>query len=132
MKYLLFVYCRKNGISRDSGLHAQCEANNDDEAIAKLRKDGEWLLCHYDEIHCTIVQKVEGEGDYSDKNRKVTKFSIFPQVRHDSGTNFCQFDGLQYDSGPNENGKVFKLDKDGKPIIKPDGYKRHRKFNTIY
>ncbi len=66
-KYDLYVHCSRGGMSRDSGLHASEDFDNDSTAISEMRsivtRD---LMHHYDNVECTIFQ-----GD-----RKVTTFTI--------------------------------------------------------
>lgn len=56
MKYELHVWCRKNDVSRDGGLHAQCEASTDEEAIEKFRKPeiSHFLRLAYDMVYYTV------------------------------------------------------------------------------
>jgi hypothetical protein len=54
--YKLFVYCRRNGVTQDSGEHARCEAETDEEAIRELQKEVSELYRYYDEISWTIKE----------------------------------------------------------------------------
>jgi len=120
MKYQLFVYCSKLGISRDDGLHAECEADSDAAAITELTKRAKDLLFSFDLISCTIIEP-KPNGSYGE-GREVDKFTLRPQPVG-VGTNL--YDGFRFDSGP--NCKVYKLDKNGKPIIREGVIIRHSK-----
>lgn len=70
----LFVYCRKNNVSRDSGLHATKSGQLKD-VLPLLRKDAEWLLQSYDEIHCTVVRRAG--------KKQVAKYTLRTPRRDD-------------------------------------------------
>lgn len=53
-KYKLYVYCRRNGLTRDGGLHAEGEYKNDKEAVKQLTTKGFDLYRYYDEVSMTI------------------------------------------------------------------------------
>ena len=56
-EYTLFVYCRRNGVSRDGGLHATESFPNDTDAIIGMREIARNDLSHhYDEIGITIKE----------------------------------------------------------------------------
>jgi len=79
MIYHLFVYCRRDGVSCDSGLHARCEVSTDQEAITILRKEGQWLLNFYDYVGCSIIQPTHGDDlKYQGEGRKVSNFTLHP------------------------------------------------------
>jgi hypothetical protein len=61
MKYRLYVYCRRNGMSMDAGLQAEIEADSDKEAILELRVKGNSLYKYYDEVHMTYKKVIDGE-----------------------------------------------------------------------
>ena len=65
MKYKLYVYCRRNGVSRDAGLHDECEAESDAEAQRKLYTSAFNLRRHYDTIACTIKQDGRTVGEFT-------------------------------------------------------------------
>lgn len=67
-KYILYVYCRRDGVSRDSGEQARCNAENDDEAYRVLAPKASGLkrLGRYDVVGCTIMQD----------ERTVHRFSV--------------------------------------------------------
>lgn len=55
-KYKLYVYCRLNNVSRDSGLHSEFETDTNQQAIKELMRQARVdLLVHYDLVACTIV-----------------------------------------------------------------------------
>ena len=64
--YVLAVYCRRGGVSRDAGEHARGEYKSDAEAISNLRAKARGLKRYYDEVFCTIL----------DKERRVAEFSV--------------------------------------------------------
>lgn len=53
-EYILYVYCRRDGVSRDAGRHDSCQADDDKTAIRKLVASALGLKRHYDEVSCTI------------------------------------------------------------------------------
>jgi len=65
-EYRLYVYCRRNDVTRDAGTHTRGKFSDDDSAIAALTEEAQELLRPYDEIYCTIY---EGE-------RTVKKFTL--------------------------------------------------------
>lgn len=83
MKYELYVWCRRDGLSRDAGLHATTESDSDQNAIDKLMEDGRWLLQFYDEVACSIVR---ADGDPllpMDKRaifRTILRRELFPEM----------------------------------------------------
>lgn len=58
MRYELHVYCRRDGISRDAGLHAVEEAPDLDAARARFAPEESFLLQFYDEVdfHIDLVE----------------------------------------------------------------------------
>ena len=55
MKYELYVWCRRNGVSSDGGLHSRLEADSDCDAIQELMRQAERdLLICFDEVRCVI------------------------------------------------------------------------------
>lgn len=72
--YELYVYCRRNDVSQDSGLHATKEAASDEEAVAHFKKEEEpWLLKWYDQIYFTV----------KDGDRIVAKWEAYRSMRPD-------------------------------------------------
>ena len=66
IKLQLYVYCRRNGVSRDGGLDVEreVEAEKDIEnAVLDLRKERivGWLSQHYDEISWHVVRTDTGK-----------------------------------------------------------------------
>jgi len=63
-KYKLYVYCRRGGVSRDSGLHAELESYSDDGALNEAGQPDIVSLLYqsYDEISFTLV-RVEGKEE---------------------------------------------------------------------
>ena len=76
MKYGLTVYCRRNGISRDAGAHAQCEARSDAEAQHQLKGDMADLFHHYDEIGFTIFTEPDSLGYPGGGSRIVERGTV--------------------------------------------------------
>ena len=67
MEYKLYVYCRRNGVSHDCGLHASQEFSDDEAAVRELKERAENDLGPlFDEVSCTVK-----EG-----GRVVEKFTI--------------------------------------------------------
>jgi len=73
--YYLYVYCRRDDVSRDAGLHARCEVATDEEAIEQLRKEAKWLLRFYDTVGCRIIQP-ENKNETTGEGRLVTAFTL--------------------------------------------------------
>lgn len=57
-KFGMFVYCRKNGVSRDSGLHFSFEAENLESAKLnpKISEELNWLYQFYDQVSFEIQE----------------------------------------------------------------------------
>ncbi len=56
-KYMLNVWCRRNGVSCEAGLHATARFKDDDSALSGMKKIAEdELLHHYDEINCKVMR----------------------------------------------------------------------------
>ena len=53
-RYEMHVYCRRNGVSQDGGLHAERNCRDDKAAITAFIKERNALLRSYDEVHATI------------------------------------------------------------------------------
>lgn len=51
-KFGMYVYCKKGGISRDSGLQIEFEANSLEEAQTspKIQEELKYLYTHYDSV----------------------------------------------------------------------------------
>ncbi len=56
MKFGMFLYCRRNGMSCDSGLHTTIEADTleDAQASPKIDEELKWLHKFYDEVSYKI------------------------------------------------------------------------------
>ena len=76
MTYYLYVWCSKDGVSRDAGPCGYCEAENDESAIEKLTVSAKELFFHYDQIECTVHTKIDKIGNRHPDSRIVQKFTI--------------------------------------------------------
>lgn len=56
IKYGLYVYCRRGGVSQDAGLHASCEAKDIQEARRELLPKLDWLRQFYDEVSWKVKE----------------------------------------------------------------------------
>lgn len=74
--YELYVYCRRNGISQDAGLHATKDAESDAEAVKYFKtEEAPWLMKWYDEVFFTV----------KDGDRLVTKWEEYPPPPTNAG-----------------------------------------------
>lgn len=85
MNYVLYVYCRRNGMSCDSGRHTSQPFENDQAALAGMREVAERDLGHhYDSIGCLV--KEASTTTREDDERYVGQFSVTrPQSRSPYG-----------------------------------------------
>lgn len=67
--YTLIVHCSRNGVSRDSGVHDECDAATPEEAIATLRRSARELLQYYDQIGCRVLD---------DQNQTISGWTLYP------------------------------------------------------
>ena len=65
MKFEMFVYCRRNGVSCDAGLHATEHGESLAEVQPIFDREGRCLQQHYDEIQVTISCDGENVSIYS-------------------------------------------------------------------
>lgn len=54
--YVLHVFCRRNGISQDAGVHDSGDFETDEAAKTKLLSSLAFLRMHYDEIYWKILR----------------------------------------------------------------------------
>ncbi len=85
-KYRLEVWCRRNDVSREAGLHAEEDFPDDESALLGMRRIAEKeLLCSYDEVGCKVM----------DGERLVGRFSLraqAPQAVIGNSMTPCTFD----------------------------------------
>lgn len=60
--YRLYVYCRRNGVSQDAGLHSEGEYLDDRTAKENLRRKGRQLYRYYDQVIMTF-KRVMSSGE---------------------------------------------------------------------
>ena len=58
-RYALNVWCSRDGVSREAGTHATCEAKNETEARRKLLPELMWLEKFYDRVTWTVNEVKE-------------------------------------------------------------------------